>query len=272
MANRWTGRRWRAATAAMLVAVAAACNSGFDPLDPSLSAVMITRDPANDVYGLTVADGVITAAAPATNGGINSRAVFWRDADPVSTDQESCATWTAADHDQQPGIALRAHDVPGGTQVITVTKNIWFGAYSGVNVHLMDTSDEQRPIIQIAGKDLPGLRRSASANDVKPYPWRGCARVVGNVVSLKIWPLAEPEPAWDDPAYGYSVTLPDDWDVVAGHAGSYIGHLRPGRSLHYRDLVISDLDDPDHPGAPAAATGTEPTTPPLAPTHVLRAP
>lgn len=264
-------RHWRVVVAAVLVTMAAACNNGFDPLDPSLSAVMITREPASDVYGLTVSGGAITAAAPSANGGHNSRAVFWRNDDPVGTDQESCATWTAANQEQQPGIALRAHDVTGGTQVVTVTKNVWFYAYSIANVHVMDTSDAEQPFVQIAGQDLPGLRTSESYADVKPYPWRACGRAVGRTISVKIWPLAEAEPAWDDPDYGYSVTLPDQWDVVAGHGGSYIGHLPPGGSVDYGDLVITDLDDPGTSRAAADAV-TEPTTPPLDPTHVLRAP
>jgi hypothetical protein len=272
--NNW--RVWRprrAVVAALLVTLAAACN-GFDPLDPSLSAVMITRDPPEDVYGLTVNEaGVITASAPSTNTGGNNRAVFWRNADPVSTDQESCATWTAADQGQQPGIALRAHDVAGGTQVITVTKNVWFYGFSIFNVHVMDSSDADQPFVLIAGQDLPGMRSSESFNDVKPYPWRGCARVIGRVISLKIWPVAEPEPSWDDPSYGYSVTLPDDWEVTAGHGGSYIGHLPPGGTIYYSELTITSLDPAPSPAAAArAASLAEPTTPPLDPTHILRAP
>lgn len=271
MKTRRTSRRAAAVIVTALLAVAAACNSGVDPLDPSLGAAVITRESPEEAYGLTVANDVVTAAARSSNTGSNMRVVFWRKSDPVSTDQESCATWSAADHDQQPGIALRAHDVAGGTQVITMTKNIWFSAWSIFNVHVMDSSNPDEPFVQIAGSDLPGLRLSESYNDVKPYPWRGCARVVGTTVSLKVWPVNEPEPAWDDPNYGYSVTLPAEWGVTTGRAGFYASHLRPGASLDYSDVAITNLDDPA-PSTAAAESLSAPTAPPLEPTHILRAP
>jgi hypothetical protein len=262
--------RAAAALGAALLVVAAACDSGVDPIDPSLSAAVITRD-GTDVYGLTVTDEITTAAARSTNQGGNTRVVFWRNADPVSTDQEVCTTWTAADQDQQPGLALRAHAVDGGTQVITVTKNIWLIGYSIFNVHVMDSSNPDEPFVRIASQDLPGLRNSSAFYDVKPYPWRACARAVGTTISLKVWPLSEPEPAWDDPNYGYSVTLGPEWEVTAGNGGSYIGHLPAGATIGYSDHVVTNLDAPS--ASPAAAEAlAEPTVPPDEPTHVLSAP
>jgi hypothetical protein len=121
---------------------------------------------------------------------------------------------------------------------------------------------QSEPFVQIAGQDLPGLRNSDFLNDVKPYPWRSCARVVGSTVSLKVWPTTVPEPAWNDPNYGYSVQLPAGWGD-AGRPGSYIGHLPPGGSLDHRDLVVSDL---------TTTRTAERTTTPRSPTHILRAP
>lgn len=269
MKRRWARRHWRGLVAAVLLAVAAACDTGIDSLDPSLGAAVITREP-NDGYSITATNGTVRATARTTNPSSNMRVVFWRLADGTSIDQESCATWSAGNHDQQPGIALRARDVPGGTQVITVTKNVWFHAWSIFNVHVMDSSNPDEPFVQIAGGDLPGLRLSESYNDVKPYPWRACARVVGLTVSLKVWPLSEPEPAWDDPNYGYSVTLPFTWEVNSGRPGSYVGHLRPGASMDYSDLAVTHRNA----GASArvAESLSEPTTPPRQPTHILRAP
>lgn len=265
-------RRAGALVAAVLVVVAAACNSGVEPLDASLGAAVITRESETEAYGLSVApDGVVTATAHTTNTGANMRVVFWRHADGSSANQESCATWSAVDHDQQPGLALRAHDVAGGTRAITITKNIWFNGYSIVNVHVMDSSRPDQPFVQIAGQDLPALRRSASFNDVKPYPWRACARVVGSTISVKVWPVDQPEPAWDDLDHGYSVTLPASWGITSGRPGHYAGHLRAGASLHYSDLVATNLDNPLRSRA-AAETLAEPTPPPLEPTHIVRAP
>ncbi len=259
MSKARAGSRAVAVGAVLLAAVA--CEA-ITPLDESLGASVITREPAADVYGLTVSGGVVTAAAPSSNTGTGMRVVFWRKADAATTDQGSCATWTAADHNQQPGIALRAHEIDKGVRVITVTKNVWFDAYSIFNVHVMDSNNEAEPYVQIAGQDLAGLRNSPDVTDVKPYPWRSCARVVGSTVSLKVWPTGEPEPAWNDPSYGYSVTLPAGWGD-AGRPGSYIGHLPPGGSLEYSDLAVSDL---------SISSGAERTMTPLLPTHTVRAP
>jgi hypothetical protein len=268
------GRRsWRATGAVALLAVlAAACNSGVDPLSPSLGAAVITRASVTEAYGV-VEDGagVVTVTARPENTDANIRVLFWRQAETVSAAQETCATWSASDHDQQPGLALRIHDVNGGTRAITVTKNVWFFAWSVFNVHVMDSSNPNAPFVQIAGQDLPGLRLSESFNDVKPYPWRACARVVGSTVSVKVWPVNEPEPAWNDPNYGYSVTLPASANVTSGRPGHYAGHVLPGRSLTYSDLVATNLDTPVRSRA-AAETLAEPTVPPLDPTHIVRAP
>lgn len=265
MAKLRVGYRAVAISAALFAAVA--CDA-ITPLDASLGASVITREPPDDIYGLTVSDGVVTAAAPSSNTGGNMRVVFWRAADAATTDQESCATWTAADQNQQPGIALRAHQIDTGVRVITVTKNVWLAGYSIFNVHVMDSNNALEPYVQIGGQDLAGLRNSPFLYDVKPYPWRSCARVVGSILSLKVWPTAEPEPAWNDPSYGYSVTLPDGWGDP-GRPGSYIGHLPPGGSLQHSDLTVSDLTITS---AAAPRRRSEPTTSPLAPTHILRAP
>ncbi len=252
------------ALAVGLLAIVAACG-GIRPLDPSLGARVITQEPPNDTYGLTVSNDVITATAPGDNTGNNIRVVFWRNADAASTNQESCMTWNAPDQVQQPGIALRAHDFNGGTRVISITKNVWLGGYWIFNVHVMDTTNPDVPLLWIAGRDLWGLRNGPEPTDLKPYPWRGCGRVVGTTVSLKVWPTAEAEPAWDDPNYGYSVTLPDGWDAP-GEPGAYIGHLFPGGSATFSELVVTDLGGIST--SSAAALGLEPTTEPLAPTHI----
>jgi len=252
---------FRAVAIGALTLAAAAC-AAITPLDESLGAGVINRDPATDVYGLTVSGGIVRSAAPSSNKGSGMRVVFWRKADAATTDQESCATWSAKNHQQQPGIALRVHEVRNGVRAITITKNVWLTAYSVVNVHVMDSTSATEPFVKIAGQDLPGLRNSADLTDVKPYPWRSCAQVVGSTVSLKVWPAAQAEPAWDDPNYGYSVDLPAGWGA-AGRPGFYIGHLPPGRSLDHSDLAVSDL---------ATTRTAEPTTTPRSPTHILLAP
>jgi hypothetical protein len=217
--------------------VVVACEA-WATVDPSLTVRYFTREPAGDAYSFTVAGGTITSSAHSSTSG-NTRALFRRNVDPLAVDAEVCATWSAATHNQQPGLALRVRTAGGGTQAITVTKNIWLGGFSIFNVHLMDTS--RSPVYHQTGqRDLAGLRRSASPNDVKPYPWRACARVVGTTVSFKVWPLADPEPTWADPRYAHSVAIPATWNTP-GTAGLYVGHLGPTGTLRTSDITTAAL-------------------------------
>jgi hypothetical protein len=263
------GRR-RLATAlgaGVLLAVTAACGPEVSPLDPSLGAAFLTSE-AQDKYGLTLADGVVTASAPATNTGGNTRIAFWQAADAASLDQQTCATWVNAQSElQQQGAALRVRSVNGRTTAITITDNILYFARWNFNVHVMDSGAEQ-PFRRIAYFDLSdAFRTQPGAFDTWPYPWRMCARVVGDTVSFIVWPLKDPEPAWDDPKYGGSVTLPAGWDQP-GNPGWYVGHLEPGDSVGFTDLATADVGQQRRAGS----VGREPTTPPRDPTWVPQAP
>jgi hypothetical protein len=261
------GRRRRATAlgAGALLALAVACGPEVKPLDPSLGAAILTGE-AKDHYGVTVADGVVTAAAPESNTGGNTRIAFWRKADPASADHQTCATWTAARGEgdlYQPGAALRVRSVDGRTTAITITNNIFYLARWNFNVHVMDSAAEQ-PFHRIAYFDLGDAFRTGPGHfSVWPYPWRMCARVVGDTVSFIVWPLTDPEPAWDDPKYGGSVTLPAGWDQ-AGFPGWYIGHLEPRDSFDFTELETADLGQ--------QRRAAERTTPPRAPTWIPQAP
>jgi hypothetical protein len=108
-----------------------------------------------------------------------------------------------------------------------------------------------------------------------------CARVVGDTVSFIVWPLRDPEPAWNDPKYGGSVTLPAGWSQP-GIPGWYVGHLEPGDSVGFTDMSTADVGQPPPttttttPQSPdqaeADVVAPEPTTPPRAPTWIPRAP
>ena len=262
-------RRLAALGAGVLLALSVACRPEVSPLDPSLGAAILTPD-AKDHYGLTVADGVVTAAAPESNTGGNTRIAFWRSADTASADQETCATWVNAQSElQQQGAALRVRTVNGRTTAITITDNILYFARWNFNVHVMDSGAGQ-PFFRIAYFDLSdAFRTQPGAFTVWPYPWRMCARVVGDTVSLKVWPLKDPEPAWDDPKYGGSVTLPAGWDQ-AGLPGWYVGHLEPGDSVGFTDLSTADLGQAQR--RQAGVVAPVPTTPPRDPTWIPEAP
>jgi hypothetical protein len=239
--------------------------------DPSLADATITRD-GNDVYDLTSNGGVVTASAPATNVGGNTRIVFWRAGELDSFDQISCASWIDAPAGiKQQGAVLRARTSGGRTTAITVTQNIYYGAWWGFNIHVMDSAAAE-PFHQIGSFELKEIFRP-SEFEAPPYPWRMCARVVGNVVSFIVWPTTHAKPAWDDARYGASVTLPSGWGA-AGKPGWYMGHLEPGKWAGFADLSIVGLRPDQSRASQPVATAelSKPATPPVPPTWIAKAP
>jgi hypothetical protein len=266
----------RAAVSAALLTLAA-CGPGVSPLDASHGAALLTPD-GKDIYGITVANGVTTVAAPASNTGGNTRVAFWRASDTASVDQETCATWVAGEGTwYQPGLALRVRTSPERTTAITITNNIVFGARWGFNVHVMDSGTSEL-FRKIGGFDLTEVFRPGgpSSTAVPPLPWRICGRVVGSTVSFIVWPLTHAQPAWSDVRYGGSVTLPAGWGQ-AGLPGSYIGHLEPGDVMSFRDLTGRSLEAGAASSgaartAPADVPTIEPATPPREPTWIADMP
>ena len=261
MQGRGRARRGALLAAALAVTLGA-CNL-IQPLDPSLEAAFLTADPDDD-YGISVHDDATTITARTTNtAGGNTRVAFWPADAPQIRDQQSCMSWFEGSHATQQGVALRARSVVGRTSAITVTKNVWLGFYWVFNVHLMDSGNTERPYILIAQFIVNGslVRDGAQA----PGPWRLCARVVGDVLSVKAWAGDEAVPAWNDTVHGGSVTVPPGWDAP-GAAGWYIGHLAPGASTTYTDRAVLDLTAAEEPTTtttettePAATTTTEAT-------------
>lgn len=258
-----------------VVVVLVSCRPTVSPLDPSLRAGILTPDGA-DVYGLTVANGVVRAAAPANNASGNTRVGFWRSAELASVNQQTCATWVDARSElYQQGAALRVRTANGRTTAITVTNNIFFHARWIFNVHVMDSAANPR-FRQIASFDLSSVFNPGGSGNVPPYPWRMCARVMGDTVSFIVWPLTHAQPSWNDARYGGSVRLPAGWGS-AGSPGFYVGHLEPGDSVGYRDLATALIaSGPNQAEAQARSTtatvAPEPTTSPREPTWIPRAP
>lgn len=249
-----SARRVRVALVGAACAASAACNL-IDPLDPSLGAGFFTTE-YDDDYGITLVDpadpaGATAAAAPTTNEGGNTRLAFWPDGGPAVADQESCVAWDDEEPVTQQGVALRVRHEAGTTRAITVTKNIWFLASWGFNVHVMDSGNEEQPYLQILGVNLKDVL--VRGETLAPLPWHLCARVVGDEVSFKVWPADEVEPAWMDGVHGGAVTLPAGWEAP-GVAGWYVGHLQPGVSTTHFDRTVADL------GATPSGTALAPST------------
>lgn len=238
----------------------------IQPRDPSLNARVLTYD-GDDRYELSLSGTTMVARASTSNTGGNTRIAFTPAGSASRTDQQSCASWSsqAPGRDQQ-GAALRVVATQdGATKGITVTKNIWFGATWIFNVHLWDTSQSQ-VFTQIAQFDLStAFRRGDHA---LPLPWSICARVVGNTVSFIVWPSDQAQPAWDNPDYGGSVTLPAGWDHP-GVPGWYVGHLAAGDEARFDGGTAGPV--PSVPAPQSRMQTVAPAVTPRAPTAIASA-
>jgi hypothetical protein len=230
------------------------------PLHSSLGAVALTSEPP-DTVGVDVIGEFVVASAPTKNTGANTRLAFWQKESASSVNQQSCATWSReSDPFNQEGAALRMRTVGGVTRGITVTKNIYAAAIWVFNVHVWDTSgtDQVLPATQIAGFDL----RSALLEgfQLRPLPWRMCARAVDDVVSFKVWAADEAEPGWADWDHVRAVRLPPGW-LGAGTPGVYVGHLRPGEAIRYSELFAEEMSTQAIANSRAAASAVVPVDP-----------
>jgi hypothetical protein len=206
-----------------------------DPVAPGYAAFPLTSGDT-DTYRLDATANGVSMGARSTNRDAATRVAFVPTATALATDEQSCATWSSATGDfHQEGATLRELDQPGRTRAITVTKNVYAGIYSTFNVHVWDSASPDIATL-IASFDL---HAAFSRNgQLEPFPWRLCARAVGDVVAFEAWPLDQPEPAWGDPTHGGAVELPPGW-VYPGRAGWYAGHLVPGANVVYTDLAAS---------------------------------
>jgi hypothetical protein len=201
-------------------------------------AAWVLTPEGSDRYELAWTPAGLRADAPASNVGTNLRVLAWDGAAAPARDQEVCATWSSeTDHSVQQGFALRLRRDGDRWRTITVTKNTTMAMYSNLNVHTWDTArthpNEVVNNVHVEGVVVDWLV-------VRPLPWRACARALGNEVQVKLWPLADPEPSWDDPRYGGSVALPPGWDFE-GHAGWFVGHLPPGGHAELTELSTRSL-------------------------------
>jgi hypothetical protein len=229
----------RAGSLLLVVGLSAACVPSANPVNPvdvPFAAAAVTRD-GDEVYTLSNAEGTVTVTGPATQGGGNTRVVFWHTKVAPSLDHQSCATWTSQSNGRnQQGAALRIQVTETGTRAITITKNVFASVNWTFNVHLWDTvaTPGVRPtLLQVELADT-FVRDGA----LVPLPWRMCARVIGSRVEFVVWPLPGNQPAWNDPAHGGGVELPADWQNV-GYPGWYAGHLGQGEHLTFEELTPS---------------------------------
>lgn len=223
---------------------------------PNLAFRYITRD-GSDRYTLKVGSGALRVDAPRTNQGTPqgsaTRIAIWPPGTEMVTDQQSCATWK----DErgawaQEGIALRVRVDGSRFRSIVVAKNIVYGASWQLNVYTWDSA--RNPYFKTHGA-VPLKVPFASGNVPRPLPWKVCARVEGQIVTVKGWRPDEAEPGWSNPQHTGTVTLPKEW-VYAGKAGWYAGHVQPGGTIGMGGLRTSTWvvteNDPATPREPIA--------------------
>jgi hypothetical protein len=228
-------RRAGARVLACAVAVAVALVATGSPAAAAALATKILTPDGADTYTITSAAGTVTMVAPPTNTGGNLREVFWPAGAPDRADSTACATWTTAapNPDQvQQGLAFRV----GPVRAVTLTKNVIFGVVWVFNVHEWDLSSTE-PFVQVAQFDLVNAVVPVGGV-IRPLPWRVCARLIGNTITMKIWFPPETEPAWTDPDRVRSATIPAGWEAP-GKTGWYVGHLPPGGSATYTRLSVT---------------------------------
>lgn len=196
-----------------------------------VAMTFLTRD-GDDGYAVAATDDSVRVTAAPGNQAGDTRVLLHRPTTPIVGDGESCATWGERAGDAvQVGAALRIRVAGGAVRAITVTQNIWISPFA-FNIHTWDTSRPGRPFALVGQVDL---RDRFFAFGLVPFPWRFCARAVGDRVEFKVWSPSEREPRWGDQAHSDGVTLPPGWEAP-GQVGWYVGHLSAGDHA-----VLSDL-------------------------------
>ncbi len=185
----------------------------------SLTIRALTTDGADKV-AIGLVDGVVTMTTPFGNNALsNLRSVFWPSAQPPVADEQVCATWLdQSDGFVQEGVALRVVDQPGRVRALTVTKNVIYGTQWAFNVHTWDT-DLSEPFTAIGQYDMSQV--VTSGGNYLDFPWRICARVLGDQLTFKVWvPNREPEPEWNDAVHARTTTVPASNSQPAPPAGT----------------------------------------------------
>jgi hypothetical protein len=176
--------------------------------------------------------GVVNVSASSLTSG-NDREFFYSATGNTYADSSACET-TSGTPPAQPGIAFRITDSHNVITAVTVTENI-FGspsssAYNDFNVHIWDTS--QTPAFSLVGHAII----KAISSSPQPEPLNLCAEITNDVVQFVTW-TSGPQPAWGDPTWGGSVTLPSN-APTRGQTGYFAGHIPAGTSAIYSNLTV----------------------------------
>lgn len=195
-------------------------------------AVELSRDGV-DSFDAHLANDTMEVTAKHTNANSNSRMLLWSSDTVPVRDTIACISFTDEGWPSQEGIALRIATTPDGhTRAITVMKNVWARAESGVNVLLWDSATPTEPQT-IDSYDSTAVQHGKG---FVPYPWSICARTVGDELTYMSWPSDRPQPSWDDRRATRRTTLPTSVPV-AGATGLYAGHIPGGTTMRLTMLA-----------------------------------
>ena len=213
--------------------------------NPFATQVLTAEGNDSFTYESTNDNGVYMTA-PTTNSGINLRQVMWKNTkngNQSVLNSQTCATWVSESTDMlQEGLALRVfhNDKTGRTKALTLTKNTIFGIHWEFNVLSWDTNRKGDPWVGIKQFNMADIMLNSNGQ-MKPMPWRVCARADDNKFSFKIWfPDTMNEPSWHNKTYTRSVTIPRQF-MIPGKTGWYIGHIPAGGNATYSDLTTKKL-------------------------------
>ena len=181
--------------------------------------------------------GLVEVSASSLTSG-NDREFFYSTTGNSDADSSACET-TSGTEPAQPGIAFRITDNLNVISAVTVTENI-FGSssssgYNDFNVHIWDTS--QSPVYHLVGQ----VKINALPSSPQPEPLNVCADITGRLVRFVAW-TSGTQPAWGDPNWGGSVTLPSD-APTSGYTGFFAGHVPAGTSADYSNLTVDGAVD-----------------------------
>jgi hypothetical protein len=179
-------------------------------------------------YGAPSSGTVIVSASSLTSG--NDREFFYSTTSATYADSSACLTISGTSP-AQPGIAFRITDKNNVTTAVTVTENV-FGssAYNDFNVHTWNTS------LSPAYSLVSQVTIHALPSSPQPEPLNLCAEITGVVLQFVVW-TSGTQPAWGDPTWGGSVTLPSNVPT-SGYTGFFAGHIPAGTSATYSNLTV----------------------------------
>ena len=204
--------------------------SSCPPPPVDFTMLTITDDGS---YSMDESNGVVKVTNGQVGRGANTRVVVAKRGSPPDSVCATIESVTGAIVGfAQPGVAVHIRTAGGRTTALTLTNNVWATARWIWNAHHMDSGSSEG-FTGLGSFEAPGFYREGQP--LPPLPWRVCARTVGNTVQGKVWNAGAVEPAWGDPNFGGSVSIPRGL-ATGGESGVYAGHLQAGQGFRFSNV------------------------------------